>query len=276
MEPTQSRVLKDLRIPSFRENTHRILRLTGDSSANSKDFARLIVVDPGLSTQVLKLVNSALYALRRRVTSIPEACVLLGLRNLRSLCLAGALADELAEGTRREISACWEYSLLTGGVAQHLAQVICPEAEADVSAAGLLHAVGLIALLGTERVGYEAIIEAAQARAVDWSVVEREQLRTDHAEVAEAIGRRWKLRDEVCELLGGWERLCSGAGTPGLCLAVASAWVQIQRPSFQHFANPTGRLAMLRGDYAGEMAVVESQLEPALERASLQLEILRR
>lgn len=275
VEKTRSRVLDNLRVPSFRENTQRILQLTGDASANSKDYARLIVMDPGLSTQVLKLVNSSLYALRRRVTSIPEACVLLGLRNLRSLCLAGALADELSSDTTREIAACWEYSLLTGGVAQQLADAVCPDAAADVAAAGLLHAIGLIALLGTESVDFARIVEGAQERGVDWTLVEREKLRTDHSEIAEAIGRRWRLREEVCVLMGQWESTAAGAELPPICLAVASCWVQLQRPAFRFFANPAGRLATLNEHHGGEFALLEDRLEPALERASLQLEILR-
>lgn len=275
VEKTDPPILSRIQVPVLSESTHKILKLLNDPSASSKDYAKLIMGDPGLTTKVLKLVNSSLYALRKRVGSIQDACVLLGLRNVRSLCLSSSLADEMKKEASQEITKCWRYSLMTGEAARRVASLVCPEAEGDVSTAGLLHAMGLIAMLGTEELDFGQVIDYAEGQGVDWIMAERHMLEFDHCEVGEAIARRWKLLDPVCSILGGWED-AEEANSPALfCVALASAGVQASFDEFRHFANPQAHVDSLAEFYPDEMELLEDKFDGVLEDAQTQLELLQ-
>src|SRR5579863_3824155 len=61
--------------------------LLSSPSVDLKKVGKVIRTDPSLAAQVLRLCNSALFGLRRRVLSIEQAAVLLGTERLRTLML---------------------------------------------------------------------------------------------------------------------------------------------------------------------------------------------
>lgn len=81
-------------------NKIQFLRILKDVNAPEVDFqalAKTIQSEVSLSYKLLKLINSAAFALRRRVTSIIQALSLLGLREIRSwisLLSISAMADD--------------------------------------------------------------------------------------------------------------------------------------------------------------------------------------
>ena len=61
--------------------------LLSSPTVDLKKVGKVIRTDPSLTAQVLRLCNSALFGLRRRVLSIEQAAVLLGTERLRTLML---------------------------------------------------------------------------------------------------------------------------------------------------------------------------------------------
>ncbi|MCA8959813.1 MAG: HDOD domain-containing protein [Planctomycetes bacterium] len=243
MSPTRDEILDGVQIPTLKESTQRVLSLIQDSSASTADFAKLIVTDPGLSSAVLRLVNSALYSLRRRIVDVKDACILLGLRNLSSLCLSAALAREMDATDAPAVRNCWRYGLATGQLARRLAKICCPDLETEASTAGLLHAVGMIAFIVAPELDIDQwILEATPT--MNWSDIERERVGFDHADLAEHIVERWRFSPEICALVGAWE-----SDTPSRpecwTLAVASSLAQLHFPGFVHRADPAADLDRL-------------------------------
>ncbi len=268
MAPTREEVLRKVCIPTLRESTQRILALTNDSAADAVHYAELIVEDPGLSSAVLRLVNSALYSLRRRVVDIKDGCVLLGIRNLRSVCLSAALSEEMNAATSSSVRQCWKYSLGTGHIARCIAQHVCPESETEVSTAGLLHAVGIIAFLTTEDIRFEPWIRSA---AVDrpWSEAERERFGFDHAALAEGIATRWKLSPSIRAILGGWESHATITNKETWSIAVASTLVQQHVSEFTHRPHLNADLETLRARFPETWDAIEPSIESWVEDARI-------
>lgn len=75
-----------------------IMRLAAEPEADSRDIAAVISTDPLLSIRVLRMVNSSVFAVRRRIDSMQHAVVLLGPQQLNALAvssLIGARSDNL-------------------------------------------------------------------------------------------------------------------------------------------------------------------------------------
>jgi len=79
-------------IPANRLAQMRLLALLQDPDRELDDLERAISDDPGLSDRLLRWINSAYFLLPRKVGSVREALMLLGVRNVRSWALLMTLA----------------------------------------------------------------------------------------------------------------------------------------------------------------------------------------
>ncbi len=72
------RVLGDYQLPAFRGTVLRILDELRSPDASSSSVAAAVSVDPGVSTGLLKLVNSAAFGSARSVDTVAQAVTMLG------------------------------------------------------------------------------------------------------------------------------------------------------------------------------------------------------
>src|SRR5690348_14946818 len=72
--------------PAF-ELLPRLLLLLDDGEANCEDFAEMIRIDPGLTANVLRMSQSALFGGAQRIGSLSEAIMRLGVREVYRLVM---------------------------------------------------------------------------------------------------------------------------------------------------------------------------------------------
>jgi len=80
------------RVPMNRIGLMRLLVQLCDPAVSVAELEPKVSADAGLSVGVLRCINSSYYNLSRRIDSIQQAIVLLGLDNLRSLCTLVGIA----------------------------------------------------------------------------------------------------------------------------------------------------------------------------------------
>src|SRR5262245_58414477 len=89
--PAQERFYRELmaadQLPSPPEVAQRMLVAVNRDDVRVQDLAKLIARDQALTARLLRLANSAFFAIRSRVTSIPQAVTLLGFVRVRDLVL---------------------------------------------------------------------------------------------------------------------------------------------------------------------------------------------
>jgi HD-like signal output (HDOD) protein len=73
------------RMPSLSTTVTKVLETCNDPYASANDLSRVISLDPVLVGQVLRLINSAYYALPHAITSLPRAIIMLGLNTVKNL-----------------------------------------------------------------------------------------------------------------------------------------------------------------------------------------------
>ena len=118
------------------------------SEMNLKDpdprrIGDLISRDPALTTRVLRLSNSSFFRVSRKIGSVDEAVVLLGLTHVRSLVMAAALGSGFKNVPGIDLKQFWRYSLCTADISRSLAGVL-KQNEGNAFTAGLIHAVGIL------------------------------------------------------------------------------------------------------------------------------------
>ena len=114
-------------MPAFPESVHQVMSMTADINCSPKDLVKVIESDPIMTMKILKLVNSAFFALSRNVASVQHALVYLGLNTVKNLAISIATVDSLPRQSIPELpmAAFLTHSLATASMAQHLEKIFC-------------------------------------------------------------------------------------------------------------------------------------------------------
>jgi HD-like signal output (HDOD) protein len=148
-----------LELPPPPRITSEVMRLTrGDAIAgeaaetSATELAQLIQRDVALAGQVMRVANSALYARRTPVLTLPQAISWLGIREIRNIAFAAAMQGQVFTSSyfRQEMADLWRESVITALFAQEIARLKRRNVE-SAYLCGLLHRAGMAVILN--RVG---------------------------------------------------------------------------------------------------------------------------
>lgn len=147
--------------PQIATEVMRLTRsdVTNDDAVdtNAAELAKLIQRDVALASQVMRVANSALYARRSPVVTLPQAIAWLGMREVRTIAYAIAVQGQVFASTyfRKEMTDLWRESVITALFAQEVARLKRRNVE-SAYLCGLLHRVGMAIILA--RVGSAALM----------------------------------------------------------------------------------------------------------------------
>jgi HD-like signal output (HDOD) protein len=144
-----------LELPPPPQVVSEVMRLTRGEAAGSDapdasttDLAQLIQRDVALAGQVMRVANSALYARRSPVVTLPQAIAWLGMREIRNIAFAVALKGQVFASAyfRVEMTDLWRESVITALFAQEIARLKRRNVE-SAYLCGLLHRAGMAVIL---------------------------------------------------------------------------------------------------------------------------------
>jgi HD-like signal output (HDOD) protein len=200
--PTESKrpwALKSL--PPFPAVALQLLSVLDDEDVPMKKIVDLLRIDPALSAEILRVSNSALYGLSRRVDNISHAIVILGTEAVKRLALTVALGRFSHSFLRNQsLRICWDHSVACALLAEEIA-VASGGLKDRAYTGGLLHDVGRLALLACYPVEYGNLIVVARENDFDELECERQLFDIDHCAAGEWLGHHWNLPTDVVEAI---------------------------------------------------------------------------
>jgi putative nucleotidyltransferase with HDIG domain len=122
----------------------KINDLVHDENTSAADMADVIQHDPGLTANILKVVNSAYYNLSRQVDTVSRAIAIIGTNDLYNLATALTAARVFSNIPCHLTSPdiFWRHSIATGILARKLARQCSVIGSERLYVAGLLHDIG--------------------------------------------------------------------------------------------------------------------------------------
>jgi HD-like signal output (HDOD) protein len=185
-------------IPSLPEIASRVARMAGDPATTIPMIAEVIVKDAGMAAKMLRLVNSAVYALREPVNSLDQALGLLGYSTIRSIALSVSVVSLFQqEQAQFNMKAYWLHSAVAAGMCRAVARLNhCCDPE-HAFTFGLLKDIGKVILVENAPEETRTIIGIAQERRLSFTAAARTLLETDDAEIAAWLCQTWELDTDL-------------------------------------------------------------------------------
>lgn len=124
-----------------------LLSALGDEEIDLEALATAVRCFPSITARLVALANSAWVSPKRPIISLPDACSLLGLRMVRCVSFALAVARPFDPGSCPgfDVERYWCSALLTAEGAALLSEHLDDECHVDTAhTAGLLHNLGLM------------------------------------------------------------------------------------------------------------------------------------
>ena len=184
-------------LPPFPAIAHRILALASQENSGAAEVGGLIKLDPSFSAELLRFANSALFGVRRQVTSLRQAVALLGMDQVKSMATFVALNNMVRSSVQAPaLRKVWVHSVVTGLIAGEAAR-IC-RLDCDVAyTTGLLHNLGALGLMSAYPDEYSRMLEVSDDFGFDLLATERDLFEIDHCTAGAYLAKDWQFPDEL-------------------------------------------------------------------------------
>lgn len=179
----------------------KLRNLLNDPDHGLADIADVIKVDPGLTSRILRVANSALYGLSARVESIPLAVSLLGTQQIHDFVLATSVIRSFAgiPGEVVDMRKFWQCSVLCGSVSKILADMRGFLDHEHMFTVGLLAHVGRLVLYMRLPAEIEAAYTTAYREGIPLARALDARLGFTDADLAAQLLSAWNLPGSLIE-----------------------------------------------------------------------------
>lgn len=175
----------------------RIKQLIDDESASMQDIAEVITFDPALTTQVLKIANSALYKFPNQIESISKATQVIGTNSIYDLVIAYGVAKAFGSVDTQviDLDRFWEQSIFCALLAKYFADKLGIKESERLFVAGLLHNVGELVMV---RFNPDLATKCAQFNEQITPVdLQLKLMKATYADVGSTLIRMWGLPEAI-------------------------------------------------------------------------------
>ena len=195
------------RMPSLSTTVTKVLAVCNRPDTSPKDLNHVISLDPVLTGQVLKLVNSAFYSLPNKITTLTRAIIMLGLNTVKNLALSTAILGTVKEEGPPQglaMDLFWTHSICVGVIAKALAAAkgvpVMVREESFIG--GLLHDLGKVVLTNCFPAQYEQALESTRSQFDVLHAAETVILGLDHGLAGKMVAQKWQLSNAITDTLG--------------------------------------------------------------------------
>jgi len=187
-------------IPSMPTAANTVVGLLKNPDVDINTLMRAIEFDQGLTSNVLRLANSAYFAGPRTIGSLRDAIVRLGMNRIFQLVIMSAIvpvARHEIRGYDLPPGKLLEHSIAVAIGAEEIAKCMKIKAPFLTFTAGLLHDLGKVVLSTFIEVDVQRIVNLAYSGEASFEAAEAEVLGIDHAETGALLLQAWNLPEGI-------------------------------------------------------------------------------
>lgn len=170
----------------------------------------IIEQDPSLAMKILKVANSAYYGMSRKINSLRQAVVIIGMRELAGIVLGFSVLKSMTRPG--EVSAInwgdfWEHSVAVGHIAELLNDELGTHFMESPYSLGLLHDIGQLVLFRLDPNKFEKVFELSMSDQISMIQAEAMVFGITHQQAGQWIAERWGLSELIQTVNGNHHNL---------------------------------------------------------------------
>lgn len=191
-------------LPQFPDNIMKINRLLNDSNSKMSEIAMLISSDVSLTSDLLKLVNSATFALASPCRSIADAVKLVGIRGIKNMLISVGSLNGLKDVVSPTDKTLWTHAYKVAFYSYNLARNFCADDRSvvdDAYVCGLLHDMGKLVFEAAHPVTLEKIKGICELKGIPADIFEKLLAGVNHGEVGALIAEKWNFPEVIVSVI---------------------------------------------------------------------------
>ena len=187
-----------LKLPMLPLALTQFMHAAEKPDADMRGLGRIIEKDTGLTTELLRYINSSVMGLRKKAATAQQALTLLGLKQSKLFLITSGVKAALSTKDNKLIhmNTFWATNLERALLAREVAGLL--NADRDLAFAAAMLSDALLPLLTNEFTDrYVTYLSLPESGAPDLVMYERQVLGWDHAFVTAQVMTGWKFPDEL-------------------------------------------------------------------------------
>lgn len=191
-------------LPQFPDNIIKINRLLSNPKSKMSQIAALISSDVSLTSDLLKLVNSATFALASPCRSIVDAVKLVGIRGIKNMLISLGSMNSLRDLGFDADKELWTHSYKIAFYSYTLARNFCSGDRAvvdDSYVCGLLHDMGKLVFEAAHPDMIEKIQKICEQKGIPPEIFEKLVAGVNHSEIGALIAEKWNFPDVIVSVI---------------------------------------------------------------------------
>lgn len=187
------------KLPNVPDVVKELIQQLNNPGAKYDEIAEKVGKDQTLSLKILRLVNSAHFGLSRKVSSIDEAVIMLGMARLKTMVIASGVVGSVKNVEGLDLKQFWSEAFFVATAARFFAEK-SEKADADMAfTVGLIHNIGRLLLHISKPKLAQAIQTRVDETGCSRSDAEMERLNFVTPQAGQALLDMWSFPAELGE-----------------------------------------------------------------------------
>lgn len=194
-------------LPAMPVIAQKILALDLESDEGERAMLKLIEKDPQIAAKIIGLANTPLFGASKRVASVSDAAMLLGITRVKSVTMGIAVMSSLIKkpAGALDVQGLWLHSLSISLAMRTISRAMPRNTrplDDEIFLAGLLHDIGYMVLNHLDSPRSDELQSRIAAEKKRSSIeIEADLLEMNHAELGAELARFWELPDSIVAVL---------------------------------------------------------------------------
>ena len=187
-------------LPQFPDSVMRINRLLNNPDSKMSEIATLISSDISLTSDLLRLVNSATFALASPCRSISDAVKIRGIKNMILSVSSMNVLNTLGEETKALWTHAYRVAFYTYNLARNFYSSDRTIVE-DSYICGLLHDMGKLIFETTHPAYINRIKDICAQKGIQPDIFEKLVAGVNHGEIGALIAEKWNFPEVIVSVI---------------------------------------------------------------------------
>ncbi len=194
-------------LPSLPEVVTKVTEIVQNPKSSAAELSVVISQDSGLTSRVLKLVNSAYYGFPKQISSIQHAIMILGFTTIKGLVLSSSIFRIFSSKNNLLSSldyiSFWKHSLLAAIASKRIYKELFFEEDENIFSAAILHDIGKLILDQYDHNNYANVTAEVPDQIYANQVLKAEQkyCEVTHPTIGHLVAESWNLPEVLSEVI---------------------------------------------------------------------------